>query len=53
MKNASLGEKIKAKPVQLTNAQVKFWDDEGYLVVENVFDDKALEAMAQAAEPLA
>lgn len=44
---------VAANPVTLAAEQVDFWDEQGYLVVPDVFGDEALDAMAEAALPLA
>lgn len=44
--------KIRANPVTLSKEQIKFYDDNGYLIIPGVFSDEACERIKKEAEPL-
>lgn len=43
---------VKAKPVTLVQEQIQFYDDNGYLIVPDVFSNEACEKMKEEAESL-
>lgn len=45
--------KIKANPIKLSQEQIQFYDDNGYLIVPNVFEPEACEEIIQAAAKVA
>ena len=46
-------KRVKANSVVLTEQQVQFYDENGYVIIPAIFDEESCEIMAQAAETVA
>lgn len=44
---------VRANPVTLSKEQIKFYDDNGYLIVSGIYSDETCEIIKKEAEPLA
>jgi ectoine hydroxylase len=53
MPQQALEGSVKVKPVVLSQEQIQFYDDNGYLIVPDVFDDEACEKIKREAEAMA